>query len=542
MATGGIPRRLNFMEKEEPSSRITPDAQGPQLPASTMDLTMDNMIDVTPSGEVQMRVTKGIYRQDESLNGDQPIEMARCRTQKEKDSNDAKITDEEQLLQDLEKHKEAERDILEKLRGFKTKDEKRFSHGRGDSSNEEYPGLRFPNTERGRLQQDDPRRSERPVQRPCIDNFPWKASFPGNDCTGDETTREANVAPFRPGEDCRISVDNRNRCVDTNTPIANTYMNRVVDSADQGYDSSRNLNRNNFDVRLNTINSVTKSQVNDQDNVKAKRPPLYDGISSWQDHLVQFEMIALKNNWSESTKAYELATSLKGDARGIVTDLEPEMRLDYKYLVAELTSRFEPANQANMYKAQMNSLFRKQGQALPELAQEIKRITRLAYPTAPIDIRDQLAKDCFIRAVNDTKIQLTLFNREPKTIGDCVRVGVEYEAFVVDQKRLTNTKPAIRMQYDTPFEQIDDEDNILGQIAKMSHQLDDMAKFRKSNDYSGVTCFYCGIKGHMKKTCRKYQNDRQNNTVQYRSSPNTQQRFNYGSQYTQGTQTDRQGN
>ena len=183
---------------------------------------------------------------------------------------------------------------MEKLRGFKTKDEKRFSHGRGDSSNEEYPGLRFPNTERGRLQQDDPRRSERPVQRPCIDNFPWKASFPGNDCTGDETTLEANVAPFSPGEDCRISVENRNRCVDTNTPIANTYMNRVVDSADQGYDSSRNLNRNNFDVRLNTINPVTKSQVNDQDNVKAKRPPLYDGISSWQDHLVQFEMIALK--------------------------------------------------------------------------------------------------------------------------------------------------------------------------------------------------------------------------------------------------------
>ncbi|VDI20688.1 Hypothetical predicted protein, partial [Mytilus galloprovincialis] len=271
---------------EEPSSRITPDAQGPQLPASTMDLTMDNMVDVTPSGEVQMRKWRDVE------------------LRKKKTRNDAKITDEEQLLQDLEKHKEAERDILEKLRGFKTKDEKRFSHGRGDSSNEEYPGLRFPNTERGRLQQqDDPRRSERPVQRPCIDNFPWKASFPGNDCTGDETTREANVAPFRPGEDCRISVDNRNRCVDTNTPIANTYMNRVVDSADQGYDSSRNLNRNNFDVRLNTINPVTKSQVNDQDNVKAKRPPLYDGISSWQDHLVQFEMIALKNNWSESTKS-----------------------------------------------------------------------------------------------------------------------------------------------------------------------------------------------------------------------------------------------
>ncbi|VDI20687.1 Hypothetical predicted protein [Mytilus galloprovincialis] len=71
------------MEKEEPSSGITPEAQGPQLPSSTMDMTMDNMVDITPSGEVQMRVTRGIYRQDESLNGDQPIETARCRIQKE---------------------------------------------------------------------------------------------------------------------------------------------------------------------------------------------------------------------------------------------------------------------------------------------------------------------------------------------------------------------------------------------------------------------------------------------------------------------------
>ncbi|CAC5404225.1 unnamed protein product [Mytilus coruscus] len=48
---------------------------------------------------------------------------------------------------------------------------------------------------------------------------------------------------------------------------------------------------------------------------------------------------------------------------------------------------------------------RKQEQALPELAQEKKRITQLAHPTAPIDIRYQSAKDCFKRTVNDTEIQ-----------------------------------------------------------------------------------------------------------------------------------------
>jgi hypothetical protein len=60
-----------------------------------------------------------------------------------------------------------------------------------------------------------------------------------------------------------------------------------------------------------------------------------------------------------------------------------------------------------------------------------------------VEIRDQLAKDCFVRAVNDSKIQLSIFQREPKTIDDCVRFGLEYEAFNVDQKRLNNPKQGV---------------------------------------------------------------------------------------------------
>jgi hypothetical protein len=47
-------------------------------------------------------------------------------------------------------------------------------------------------------------------------------------------------------------------------------------------------------------------------------------------------------------KAYELATSLRGIAQGIVTDIEPVKRFDYDYLVSALTSRFEPVNQVNI--------------------------------------------------------------------------------------------------------------------------------------------------------------------------------------------------
>ncbi|CAC5426694.1 unnamed protein product [Mytilus coruscus] len=193
------------------------------------------------------------------------------------------------------------------------------------------------------------------------------------------------------------------------------------------------------------INRNTSSHPVPQSNniSKAKKPPTFDGNTGWQDYLVQFEMVAAVNNWDDHTKAYELTTNLRGIAQGIVTEIEPFKRFDYTYLVSALTSPFEPVNQENMYKVQMNSYYIKSGQTLPEMAQDIRRISRLAYPTAPVDTRNQLGKDCFVRALNDSKIQLFIFQREPKTIDDCIRFGVEYEAFTLDQKRINNPKTRV---------------------------------------------------------------------------------------------------
>ena len=104
-------------------------------------------------------------------------------------------------------------------------------------------------------------------------------------------------------------------------------------------------------------------------------------------------MTATINQWDDVAKTIELATNVKV----VVTDIEPAKRFDYNHFVSALTVRFEPVNQENMHKLQMNSYQRKNCQTLPAMAQEIRRITRLAYPHAPVDIRNQLAKDCFIR-------------------------------------------------------------------------------------------------------------------------------------------------
>ena len=106
------------------------------------------------------------------------------------------------------------------------------------------------------------------------------------------------------------------------------------------------------DANLNNTHISTRTG-----QFKQKKPPTFDGNGSWQDFLVQFEIISSVNRWDNDMKAYDLATSLRGIVQGIMTDIAPVKRLDYDYLVSALTSRFEPVNQVNMYKVQMNSYY-----------------------------------------------------------------------------------------------------------------------------------------------------------------------------------------
>ena len=54
-----------------------------------------------------------------------------------------------------------------------------------------------------------------------------------------------------------------------------------------------------------------------QPRIKHPKPARFDGFKIWQDHLVQFDLIAILNQWPDPTKALQLAASLYGqETRG----------------------------------------------------------------------------------------------------------------------------------------------------------------------------------------------------------------------------------
>lgn len=96
---------------------------------------------------------------------------------------------------------------------------------------------------------------------------------------------------------------------------------------------------------------------------------------------------------------------MRGTARSVLTDIRPHQLDDYYELKFVLQTRFGPKNQTEMYRAEMNSRYRSRDERLSELAQDIKRLARLAYPTAPCEVSDTLAYKCFRNALHDQDME-----------------------------------------------------------------------------------------------------------------------------------------
>ena len=224
---------------------------------------------------------------------------------------------------------------------------------------------------------------------------------------------------------------------------------------------------------------------------KIRKPAIFDGTNNWSDYIVHFEMISELNYWSNETKSLELATSLRGTALSVLSDLRPEYRYSYRHLVSALSARFAPENQTEIYKTQLKSRIRKKNESITELMQDIKRLARMSYPNAPQDFRDQITTDSFIESLNDQEMEWAVFQGRPKNLEDAVRLALEYEAF--QQARGRRNRVTVRMQREEPT-YANKVDNT-HQKALTSDKTE--KKFNKKGP-----CYYCKKDGHIKSECR----------------------------------------
>ena len=158
------------------------------------------------------------------------------------------------------------------------------------------------------------------------------------------------------------------------------------------------------------------------------KPATFDGTVAWMDYKAHFDACSELNGWTDEQKGLYLSVFLRGQAQGVFGNLGSG-KPSYKDLVTALEERFAPPNQTDLYRVQLRECRQKASESMAELGQEIRRLTNLAYPKAPSDVRETLAKEQFVDALVNSEMRLKIKQARPVDLNDAVRHAVELEAF-----------------------------------------------------------------------------------------------------------------
>ena len=252
------------------------------------------------------------------------------------------------------------------------------------------------------------------------------------------------------------------------------------------------------------------------------RPSPYDGRSPWDTYKAQFEMLAELNAWTDNEKGTFLAINLKGPALSVLGNLSPSTRSNYNTLTAALDSRFGVAHQAELNRARLRSRRRGRDEGLPELAEDIERLARLAYPEADSTMLEVLGKDQFIDALVNDDNRLRLRQMRPPTLRVALEHALELESYQLASQQIA-VKPVRRLESSSTRRQQYAEqekepgctnggEELLQECVRLLQQYTiggagnssggskQPNRFKKKNKEE-VVCWKCKQKGHIQRNC-----------------------------------------
>ncbi len=269
--------------------------------------------------------------------------------------------------------------------------------------------------------------------------------------------------------------------------------------------------------------------------VSVHRPPPFDGRSTWDAYRAQFEMLAQINRWTETEKATYLAVSLRGSALTVLSNLPMDRRRSYEALVAALESRYGSAHQAELNRMKLRSRIWRREETLPELAEDIERLVRLAYPEAGLGMQEVLAKDQFVDSLVDEDMRLRIRQNRPASLRQALEAALELESYQLASKQRSKAVRETRLESNTrgnrfrPKRTLDGRGRtpggtgVLERLQRcMDRALKECAAELSGTDPEAViphrgrgrrdasqwkarptTCWSCGEQGHLRRECKK---------------------------------------
>jgi hypothetical protein len=72
---------------------------------------------------------------------------------------------------------------------------------------------------------------------------------------------------------------------------------------------------------------------------------------------------------------------------------------------------------------------------IPEFGQSVRRLTNLAYPRAPTEIKETLAMEQFLDVLPDSNMRIRIKQARPQNLSDAIRHAAELEPYLKAQNK-----------------------------------------------------------------------------------------------------------
>jgi len=251
-------------------------------------------------------------------------------------------------------------------------------------------------------------------------------------------------------------------------------------------------------------------------------PELYTGEKSWDEWIDHFDSVAQVCGWDAATKLKWLRVRLTGRAGTVFRCLPETTRADFDLATAAMKSRFEPESKKELYRTQLLTRKKKQGEGWAAFGDDLRILADRAYPDLPEEARERFALNQYLAQLDNPQVAFSVKQTKPKTVDDAVRSTLEMESFLkpsasaeVSQVSLESESTeavatmSARTQDDVMkmilerMDRIETELKSVRQLpASESSRAPSRGRWRgRSSRSNPGNCWNCGGEGHLARDC-----------------------------------------
>lgn len=156
-------------------------------------------------------------------------------------------------------------------------------------------------------------------------------------------------------------------------------------------------------------------------------PPIFDGVMPISIFKLQFEMSVKLYKWNDEEKLAALVLALKGNAISILQTFTNMPDLNYEAVMAALERKYDSEHWRQINNMLLVSRVQKCNETIRDYADDIERLTNLAYGNYSKDLLEITKIHSFIRGLRNCDIKQAVYSMPKPTFIETLSHAVAQE-------------------------------------------------------------------------------------------------------------------